>query len=498
MPKKFLEYIKRRTVSYDFRSLALWRILTGIAVLYDLIFYKLLFLEKYYFSEALRPESTLNSFFGNGFGLIEALGTTGFTVFVYLSVLLALFYTVGLFDKLVKPVLFLCYSLIVVNSLYLLNGFHFMILVSVFWSIFLPTGIVWSLSKTKEVAIHPLAVYGLYLQIAFIYLTGALLKNGAIWTEGSAIELIVQDEYYASNFAFILRDVPETSKMLTYTSLIWEFLIPIFILWPFYKNLKGIAAMMIVMLHIGIAMLVQVGPFLIIGTAFSAALLPRQFWERLKFLKIKKVMELPLVSIRKTINHIKTFVLLVLILMMIKGNLRYWYTGSYVSSLMQAVPNSYDLFYKRYIPSFVLYGFKDQPWVFFQMDAQDDLGLFVIVEEDESGVFTLNGTEIKKNSTGTFILDQSKFKNGFEHDLQHADFNYMVSLKGVSDLFPESVYKELLMDHQKQVSQKKQKTLSNLYLCYLSKKSKLTGSFYEYDYKLDCLYELNLKKLENK
>jgi hypothetical protein len=74
----------------------------------------------------------------------------------------------------------------------------------------------------------------------------------------------------------------------------------------------------------------------------------------------------------------------------------------------------------------------------------------------------------------------------------------MVSLKGVSDVFPESVYKELLMDHQLEVSQKKQKTLSNLYLCYLSKKSKLTGSFYEYDYKLDCLYELNLKKLENK
>jgi hypothetical protein len=165
MPIKLSEYIKSRTVSYDFRSLALWRILTGIAVLYDLIFYKLLFLEKYYFSDALRPESTLNSFFGNGFGLIEALGTTGFTVFVYLSVLLTLFYTVGLFDKLVKPVLFLCYSLIVINSLYLLNGFHFMILVSVFWSIFLPTGIVWSLSKTKEVAIHPLAVYGFYLQI---------------------------------------------------------------------------------------------------------------------------------------------------------------------------------------------------------------------------------------------------------------------------------------------------------------------------------------------
>jgi hypothetical protein len=174
--------------------------------------------------------------------------------------------------------------------------------------------------------------------------------------------------------------------------LIWEFLIPIFILWPFYKNLKGIAAMMIVMLHIGIGMLVQVGPFLIIGTAFSAALLPRQFWERLKFLKIKKVLELPLVSIGKTTNHLKTVVLSVLILMMIKGNLRNWYTGSYVSSLMQAVPNSYDLFYKRYIPSFFLYGFKDQPWVFFQMDAQDDLGLFVIVEEDASGICTLKGT----------------------------------------------------------------------------------------------------------
>jgi hypothetical protein len=141
--------------------------------------------------------------------LIEKLGTTGFTVFVDLSVLLAVCYTLGLFERIVKPVLFLCYSLILVNRLYLLNGFHFMILVSVFWSIFLPTGIVWSLSKAKEVAIHPLAVYGLYLQIAFIYLTGAMLKNGPIWTEGSAIELIVQDEYYASNFAFILRDSPE-------------------------------------------------------------------------------------------------------------------------------------------------------------------------------------------------------------------------------------------------------------------------------------------------
>ncbi len=71
---KFINYIESRTSSFDFRSLALWRIITGFAVLYDLIFYKLLFLDKYYFSNYLRPESALKPYYGNSFDILSAIG----------------------------------------------------------------------------------------------------------------------------------------------------------------------------------------------------------------------------------------------------------------------------------------------------------------------------------------------------------------------------------------------------------------------------------------
>jgi hypothetical protein len=490
MLKRLVNYLYRKTFSFDFRSLALWRIVTGFAVLYDLMFYKFLFLEKYYFSGILRPKSAIDPYYGRVFDIVNIFGENAFTAFICFTILLSIFFTIGLFDKFIKPVLFICYSLVLVNSFYLITGFHFMVLVSLFWSIFLPTGIVWSFSKNKSSPIHPLALYGLYLQIALIYLTSFLVKNSAIWLDGNAIELVVQDEYFASSLGFELRNYPLILNVLTYTALVWEFLIPVFILWPFKRNLKLIAAMMIVLLHLGIMMIAQVGPFLIMGTAFSAALIPHQFWERWKFLKSDSSNRSYLSYIGITANYLKSFSLLVVIAIMLKGNLRYWYQESHVSPLMRLIPGSYNMFYKKWIPSYFLYGFNDQPWVFFQMYATSDLGLYLIVEENETGVFSLNGIEIDKDLKDLNSIDATKFKNGFGHDLELTDYLYMESLKNYSERFTSETYRELLVDYSLGVDHNEGSSIKNLYLFYLSKTPQWNGMAYSYDFKPHCLYEL--------
>jgi hypothetical protein len=497
MLKRLGNHLDRKTISFDFRSLALWRIITGLAVLYDLVFYKFLFLEKYYFSGILRPESAIEPYYGTGFDVVNALGENAFIAFIFFSILLSICFTIGLLDRFVKPILFFCYSLIMVNSLYLITGFHFMVLVSLFWSIFLPTGTVWSCVKHRDFSIHPLALYGLYLQIALIYLTSFLVKNGAIWLDGNAIELVVQDEYFASGFGFQLRNYPLVLKVLTYVALVWEFLIPVFILWPFKRNLKLIAAMMIVLLHLGIMMMAQVGPFLIMGMAFSAALLPKHFWERWKFLKNDSSSKSSVSFKGVRTAYLKTFLLLAVIAIMLKGNLRYWYLGSHVSPLMRSIPGSYDLFYKRWIPLYFLYGFNDQPWVFFQMNATSDLGLYLIIEENEAGVFSLNGIEIGKEINDLNNIDQAKFINGFGHHLEYTDYLYTVSLKDYSDRFTSATYQEMLVEYSLKMDKEKEGTVENLYLVYLSKTPNWNGTSYAYEFHTYCLQELNLNDLKS-
>ncbi len=369
-----------------------------------------------------------------------------------------------------------------------------MVLVSLFWSIFLPTSVIWSFRKSKNISIHPLALNGLYLQIALIYLTSFLVKNGEIWLDGNAIELVVQDEYYAAGLGFKLRNYPLILKLFNYIALIWEFLIPVFILWPFKRNLKIIAAVMITLFHLGLLLIAQVGPFWIIGLAFSAALLPQEFWEHCKFSKMNLPVQVFEPLIEKSTDYFKTVVLFFFIAIMVKGNLRYWYIESYVSPLMCSIPGSASatLFQKTWIPSYFLYGFKDQPWLFFQMTTVSDLGLFVIVEEDKTGVFSLNGIDIAQKNDGLDNISNLKFKNGFDNNLRLTDYLYMVSLKSNYDRFKDETYHKLLVDYSLKMDKDKESALENLHLVFLSKIPKWNGTAYTYDFISYPFYELNV------
>jgi hypothetical protein len=157
---------------------------------------------------------------------------------------------------------------------------------------------------------------------------------------------------------------------------------------------------------------------------------------------------------------------------------------------MRLIPGSYNMFYKKWIPSYFLYGFNDQPWVFFQMYATSDLGLYLIVEENETGVFSLNGIEIDKDLKDLNSIDATKFKNGFGHDLELTDYLYMESLKNYSERFTSETYRELLVDYSLGVDHNEGSSIKNLYLFYLSKTPQWNGMAYSYDFKPHCLYEL--------
>lgn len=479
-------FLKNTAMQVDLRSLAGWRILTGIAVIYDLIFYKSIVIEKYYFADILRPATAITPYYGSGFKLVERLGETGFTIFIYATLLCAVCFTLGMVGKYVKLLLFLSYTLILINSIYLISGFHFMVLVSIFWTLFLPTSAVWCVGKIEKPLVHPLAVYGLYLQITLIYLTGFLVKNGDLWLQGHAIELVVHDEYYASGLAFVLRGYPAVTTALTYGTLLWEFLIPVLILVPIKRNLKDIAACMIIVLHLGIAIIAQVGPFILIGTAFSFALLSQQFWGYFKRLNKQIIAIRLLPSSGSTGNILRTVVLLATIVVVVKGNLRIWYTDSYLSTYLQSIPGSSAMFYKQWFPSFLLYGVSDQPWIFFQMTSITDLGIYIIVEENDKGVLLINNQQISSLDA----VEPVVFKEGFNHGLNHSDFIYMASLRGYPERFPTNVYHEILLEYDKEKENTKN-IINKRTLYYLSKTPVINSKGSTYIYKSNHLYEWN-------
>jgi hypothetical protein len=166
-----------------------------------------------------------------------------------------------------------------------------------FWAMFLPWGYYYSVDaagmgnkQQRSVSYTSLAVLGYVLQVMYVYVFSALLKNSPEWnSDFTAL-------YYALSFDQIVLPVgkwlyPYEGFLRLLTACVYyiEMLVPFLLLIPLYTGMFRMAFIFIMTaLHMGISLALNVGIFPLIAVTAMAGLVPGKVIDKLRSIKLTK------------------------------------------------------------------------------------------------------------------------------------------------------------------------------------------------------------------
>jgi predicted DCC family thiol-disulfide oxidoreductase YuxK len=276
----------------DLRSLALLRIAVGILLLVDLA-QRASDLVAHYTDFGVLPRTAaietaysrwlLSIHFINGTWEIQA-------ILFSLAGLFALALLVGYQTRIATiGSWFLFLSLNIRNPI-ILQGGDIEFRVILFWAIFLPWGMRYSIDKV----LHPewdnlptatvsWATFAYLFQIIFIYWFGALLKTGPEWrSEWTAVYYALSIDHFTTPLGDFLLQFPWLLKVLTVAVFWFEALGPFLLLSPIYTGpLRTLGVLGFFLMHLGFGLGLAIGLFAFIGALCPIGLLPSWFWEKI-------------------------------------------------------------------------------------------------------------------------------------------------------------------------------------------------------------------------
>lgn len=173
----------------------------------------------------------------------------------------------------------------------ILTGADTLLRMLVFWGMFLPLGRAWSVDRwllrrrgAPAPPIRPvlsIASAAILSQMALMYFFSALFKSNANWFQGEAIAGSLAHDFYARPAAAWVLQFPAVLKVMTLGVFVLEWLGPILLFSPFktaWLRLSVVAAL--ALMHLGIEMLLLVGPFSFVSLAGLSLFLPPAFWDK--------------------------------------------------------------------------------------------------------------------------------------------------------------------------------------------------------------------------
>lgn len=277
----------------DVRSLALFRIILGLLVFFDLLkrFYVL---EDLYSDTGAFPREAAVQFHSEWFFCLNFLnGTKEFQILLLcVGIIFAFCLMLGYKTKLSTTILWiLIISIQNRNTLIEYIG-DIVLRLILFWSMFLPLSTCFSIDSAlntssartpKRILSFGTASY--FLQIAFVFFFSALLKyKNETWRDGTAIFYALNLTQYVTPFSLELLKLPlEYIKYLTLSILNYEFYGSILLFSPIYTGqirsllLAGFFCMTI---GFGLFLDLEILPFIVAGSLVP--LIPTWFWEKLK------------------------------------------------------------------------------------------------------------------------------------------------------------------------------------------------------------------------
>src|SRR5579883_378117 len=169
--------------------------------------------------------------------------------------------------------------------------------IALFWAIFLPCGVRWSLDSLLrgKPARLPRSVSNLVsaayvLQIAMVYGFAVLLKSGSDWrVDGTAVYYVLNLAQFATPLGQALAQYPDALRLLTHAVLAWEAIGPLLLLAPFWTaRLRIVTILGFVSLQAGFWLTIaNLGLFPWISMAVMLGLVPSPCWDRLVALRMR-------------------------------------------------------------------------------------------------------------------------------------------------------------------------------------------------------------------
>lgn len=291
----FLNVLKK-SLGFDYRSLALYRMLMGVVVMAD-VGYRIPDLVNFYTDVGLVPRSTFVSEMGMpwSFSFHLANGSTGFALAMF-----AIHFIFGLmllFGFKTRWAMIGAYVMTVSvhNRNWLVNnGGDDILRALLFISMFLPLNKCFSLDsalrrdKTPLKDVH-ISTWGwmYYFQVFAIYYVSYLLKDHPIWrSDYTAVFYSARLDIFASPIGFWIRNYPTLMKISTWFTIMLEHLGPIFLVCSFaFGKFWWIVRIIVITLfwglHFGIIATMWIGVFPWLCLVMWIIFLPGPFWDKL-------------------------------------------------------------------------------------------------------------------------------------------------------------------------------------------------------------------------
>ena len=287
-------YTDVRTIfSLDVHSLALFRILLGIAIILEAV-NRIKFIPAFYSESGIVPlemVSLENITHAYHFQLMMISGSEWFALLFFLVLLVfGVMLILGLYTKAANFFAWLLFCSAIVRDPLTSHAGDTLLIVLLFWGLFLPLGKVFSvdslrntLNKPKKYLVYSPASIAMYVQFSLVYITTGLFKaNYDTWLNGTHLYITLSRFDYVEPLAFLIYPYYELLTFLTHITLYLELFGPLLLFIPIYFfGFRMLAIFLFVGLQVSIGLLMDVGIFPLISIAGILVLLPSGFWNRI-------------------------------------------------------------------------------------------------------------------------------------------------------------------------------------------------------------------------
>lgn len=274
---------------YDVKKLSIGRILIGTIILVDVIF-RYQNLDAHYTNDGVLPTTIIKMYYPAyqyyiSFHNLIGDHTTLIQLLFFIHFVLAIALLVGFYTKYVTILNFIFLLSLHHRNPVILQGGDDLLRITLFYMMFLPWGkycsVDFLICKKKHPVLSTSAdfswIYVVFLiNIAFVYLFSALLKTAPEWRyTGDAIYYALSLDTLRTPIGNILYNHPYAMKIATFmVYYILEVFIPLLLIFPLTINIRKMAVVSILLLHIFILLHLKVGIFPFVGITTALMLLP--------------------------------------------------------------------------------------------------------------------------------------------------------------------------------------------------------------------------------